>query len=284
VACAGRGALVTGRWEGGAAELLRVDLEGTWQGLAAEGLDAGEVRALAVEGELVAVVVEDGALLVSRDGGATFASLAEGVAAVDVALASGSLWVRTRAGGLLVARADGATLERCPVPGTVAALARDAIAGVAALVVDASGRPTALERGAVGGTVTREVIDAPDPHTLAPLAVRGAHVAYAARRGGVVRRLGDGGDWSSIAWEGRVTGLAFIDGAGTLVAATYSDADDTTALVLVDPAGRSSVVARIGAARADADADGRVRAMAYDDARAVVWVAGGVGVAAFAAR
>jgi hypothetical protein len=58
-------------------------------------------------------------------------------------------------------------------------------------------------------------------------------------------------------------------------------------------------VARIGPARAQAGADAvpgaedglegletdaRVLALAYDDARGVVWVAGGFGVAAFAVR
>lgn len=69
---------------------------------------------------------------------------------------------------------------------------------------------------------------------------------------------------------------------GTLLAATYSDPDDTTALVLVDEQGRASVVARIGANRSDPESDGRVLAMAHDAAHEVVWLAGGFGVAAFA--
>jgi hypothetical protein len=40
----------------------------------------------------------------------------------------------------------------------------------------------------------------------------------------------------------------------------------------------------VGATRDDADADGRAVAMACDDPRGVVWVAGGFGVAAFAIR
>jgi hypothetical protein len=79
-----------------------------------------------------------------------------------------------------------------------------------------------------------------------------------------------------------VTALAFVDDQGTLLAATYSAGDDTTALVRVDRAGGASVVARIGPASGDADADGRVVAMAVDEPHGVVWVAGGFGVAAFA--
>jgi hypothetical protein len=133
-------------------------------------------------------------------------------------------------------------------------------------------------------------------------AARGAHAAYAGRRGVVRRR--DDGTWEARAWEGRVTALAFIDDRGTLVASTYSEVDDTTALVRLDasPSDAPTVVARIGPAplveaisdaargtrdeRDDGDRDegGRVLALAYDDARGVVWVAGGFGVAAYAVR
>jgi len=123
-----------------------------------------------------------------------------------------------------------------------------------------------------------------------------------------VVRGGADGSWTTHVWEGRVTALAFVGDGGALVAATYFEVDDTTALVLLDesPSGgggepRVSVVARIGPAHAEASyaeasepgeigdtveveaaAHGRVLALAYDDARGVVWVAGGFGVAAFA--
>jgi hypothetical protein len=78
--------------------------------------------------------------------------------------------------------------------------------------------------------------------------------------------------------------MAFVDGKGTLIAATYSDADDTTALVYLDEAGKAAVVARLGPARPDGELDGRALSVACDDARGVIWVAGGFGVAAFAIR
>jgi len=40
-------------------------------------------------------------------------------------------------------------------------------------------------------------------------------------------------------------------------------------------------VASIGATRADPESDGQVTALAHDEARGVVWVAGGFGIAAF---
>jgi hypothetical protein len=307
VACAARGALVAGRPEGGAAELVRVDLEGTSQGVATQGIDTGSIGALAVEGDVVAARLEGGRLVISADGGAHFVPVVEGIGAEDIALIGAALWVRTRAGGLVVIRVGGTQVERCAVPGALAAMACDLGAGIVALVADDAGRVSGLvrARGTDGGSLEREAVDAPDAHRLpVVLAVRGPHVAYAAPRGGVIRR-GPDGAWVPHAWEGRITALAFIDDAGTLVAATYSEADDTTALVRLDAAAdergpRATVVARIGptstpglAGTAGAggpeavrgpELDGRVLALAHDDARGVVWVAGGFGVAAFAVR
>jgi len=304
VACAGRGALVAGREEEGAAEIVRIDLEGTSQSLATAGLDAGTVKALAVEGDVVAALVARGRLMVSHDGGASFAPTAEGIAATDMALVAGALWVRTTAGGLAVIRGSVVDVE----PGTVgshatsiSAMTRDVGGGVAALVSDDAGRVSGLvrARGTNDGAVEHEGVDAPEAVGLrAVLAVRGAHLAYAGRRGGVVRRGADG-TFATHLWDGRITALAFVDDAGTLVAATYSEADDTTALVCLDAGGRACVVARIGPARGQPGAEGaasaedgvegletdaRVLALAHDDARGVVWVAGGFGVAAFAVR
>jgi hypothetical protein len=288
VACALRGALVAGRAESGAAELSRVDLEGTCQSLTARGVDVAHVRSLAVEGDLVVALVEGGCATVSRDGGASFAPLAEAVVPAEAAIASGTVWLRMPAGGLVAVRSPATELHRCAVPGTVAAIANanasaNQPSGVAALVVDDRGRPGSLVFGGSegAGSLRREPIEGPEARSPALLAVRGEHFAYVARRGGVVRGLGRG-PVKEFTWEGRVTALVFVDDTGTLVAATYSDSDDTTALVRLDEAGQPSVVARIGPARAEAETDGRVLAMAYDSDRAVVWVAGGFGVAAFA--
>jgi hypothetical protein len=312
VACAPRGALVAGRTEGGVAEIVRVDLEGTSQSLATSGLDVGMVRALAVEGEVIAALVDGGEIRVSRDGGASFTPVAEGVVAAGFALVSGALWIRTRAGRLVTIGADGARVPQSAVdtgPSWVAAMARDETgSGIAALVADEAGRVSGLLRAQGAGDGVLDALEVPEASRLpAVLAVRGAHAAYAGRRGGVVRGGADG-SWTTHVWEGRVTALAFVGDGGALVAATYFEVDDTTALVLLDesPSGgggepRVSVVARIGPAHAEASyaeasepgeigdtveveaaAHGRVLALAYDDARGVVWVAGGFGVAAFA--
>lgn len=286
IACAARGALVTGRAASGAHELIRVDLEGGRQVLPAEGLRGGRVTALSAEGEVVAAVAEGGRLFVSSDGGGRFeaAAVPEGVAAADVALASGILWVRTRTGSLLAAR-PGGTLERCTVPGTVVSLAGDGVGGVVALAVDEMGHPATLVRGRATGAVACEAVQAPAGRPAAWLGARGNHVAYvaASARGGIVVR-GNDGSWRRLGWEGRVTALAVVDDLGTLVAATYSEADDTTGLVRLTGPAEASLVARLGPSRDDAEADGRTLALAFDDPRGVVWVAGGFGVAAFAIR
>ncbi len=284
IACASRGALVAGRAASGAHELIRVDLEGSRQVLQAEGLTGGRVAALAADGDSVAAVAEGGRLLLSQDRGARFeaAAMPEGVAAADVVLASGILWVRTRTGSLLSAR-PGRMLERCTVPGTLVSLAANGAGGVVALAVDETGGPATLVRGNENGTVACEAVQAPVGRPAAWLSARGDHVAYvaASARGGVVVRRADG-TWHRLLWEGRVTALAIVDATGTLVAATYSEADDTTGLVRLDEAGRASLVARLGPSRDDVEADGRTLALAFDDPPGVVWVAGGFGVAAFA--
>lgn len=272
VACAGRGVLAAA---GG--EMARVDLEGACERVEAKGLGAGETSAIAAEGDRVAAIV-GGQLFVSHDGGARFERVALGLEAADVAIASGVSWVRGRAGALLCET----TLRA--LPGAATAMVRDARDGVVVLVADDAGRVAAIARGgAKSGSVERETVDAPDARVPAVFAARAGHVAWAARRGGVVRGAA-GKPVESIVWEGRVTAMTFVDDAGTLVAATWSDSEDTTALVRVDAKGGVSVVARVGGTGKLDDSDGRATALAYDDARGVVWVAGSFGIAAFEVR
>jgi hypothetical protein len=157
--------------------------------------------------------------------------------------------------------------------------------GVVALAVDDAGRPATLVRGREDGTIACEAVQVSGGRPAGAMAARRDRVAYlaASARGGVFIRQPDG-QWKRLAWEGRVTALAMVDEAGTLVATTYSEADDSTGLVRVDTVGFASVVAKLGAVRDDADADGRAVAVAFDDPRGVLWVAGGFGVAAFAVR
>jgi hypothetical protein len=291
VACAARGALVAARSEFGVAELARIDLEGACERLVASGIAARDVRGVAVDGAVVATVLADGRLFVSTDSGGRFAPAvaltSAGVAVVDAVFVSGRLWARTRAGGLvLLGQGSEPPMERCPTTGVAAALAAAVMEGkivAAALLVDEAQRPTAIVRAKDAASIRRESMGGPEVLVPVIFSARGMYAAYVARRGGVVlQKIGEAG--RLFEWGGTVTALAFVDEAGTVVASTYSDVDDTSTLVRLDAAGNPSVVARIGAAHTDADSDGRTIAMAYDEARGVVWVAGGFGVAAFATR
>jgi hypothetical protein len=295
VACADRGAIVAGVGDAGEPALVRVDLEGTAQTATPAGLDVARVRFLAVRGRQVAALV-DGAVLLSLDGGTSFAEVGwarSDFEASEIAWAGDRLWVRSRHGALRSGTALGVSPDggvRAGDPSAVVALAGDRGESVVALVADDAGRVKGVLRAgrAAGDGVVREIVSPTEPHGQpAILAARGAHLAYVGQRG-VVRRLG-GAEWTRHAWEGLVTALAFVDDAGTLVAATYSPGDDTTALVSLDPATSAvRVVARIGPSHgpgiAEDGGDGRVAALAYDDARMVLWVAGGFGVAACAVR
>jgi hypothetical protein len=190
-------------------------------------------------------------------------------------------------GGCQAVRASG--LE----PARVRSLAAEGETVVAktqdgALFVSADGGSTFIPRASTADdgaqlTARSGASELPPGAAATPSAARGPFLAYSGRKAGMVRGS-KGQPWASFAWEGKVTALAFIDDAGTLAAATYSAAEDTSTLVRVSPEGQALVVARIGPARATSETDGRVVAMAYDDSRGVLWVVGGFGVAAFAGR
>ncbi len=287
IACGARGALVCGRLDStsGRVQLVQVDLEGARQAVGSDGLDGTDLLSLAAggaDGNVVAVVLRGGRAAVSMDGGVHFECRVQGVPVADVAVASGAVWLRARSGALLSLHGSDAAFGHSLLPGAVVALATDG-SEMVALVVDDDRRPVAIVRGADGGGIAREPIDdGPEVRVSALLAARGRYLAYTGRTG-VIRR-GPEGSWQSFRWEGRVTALTFVDDAGTLLAATYSEGDDTTGLVRLDSAGRASVVARIGALRRrdEGSSDGRALGMARDDAHGVVWIAGGFGVEAFA--
>ena len=290
----GRGALVT--LQGVASEgtrLVEVDLEGSIRALAAHGWGMADPVALVLtvqeEMNRVALILRGGRLLVSTDRGLQFESPAQNLVAADCLFASGCLWIRTVTGELWVLQ-EGAP-ERCVLPGPVVAIAKDGAGGVVGLIVADGGR-VGLVRCESTGSFARELVDdGPTCRLPALLCARGGHIAYAGSKGGVVRwtlrELGarptsSSGRWRSRLWDGHVTALAFVDDAGTLLVATYCDADDTTALVCLDESDQATVVARVGAVRDQPDSDGRALGLACDDARGVAWVAGGFGAAAFA--
>lgn len=297
IACAGRYVLVALRAEerDGAvrrpSELVHIDLEGSLALVKATGLDGPDVEVLANDGTatgVVAMVLRGGRFVTSTDGGAHFEANAVGAAAADCVVALGRVWVRTQTGSLFASGSRG--LSPCVVPCPVRAIASDGVAAVAALIAPDQGGRWGMARFASDTSVEIEAIaddgelgarpGGAEPREQAVLAIRAGHLAYCAR-GGVVRRTADG-RWRSFAgWEGYATGIIFVDDGGTLVVATYSAAEDVTELVRIDASGTLSIVARVGAFRDQGDSDGRVLSLACDDARGVLWLAGGFGVAAF---
>jgi hypothetical protein len=294
IVCAGRCALVALCSEASdgvvtrPSELAYVDLEGTYGKLDASGFDGRDIEVLANDGThrgIVAAVLQGGALATSADGGSRFVVDASGLVATECVVAVGRVWIRTDTG--LLAVLAGERLESCAFPSRITAIASDSAAGVLALARDDGGhRLLATFRG--DSSFTTETLPddeggsfgAAEEPAHVTLVARASHIAYCSR-GGVARRLANGKFQHFLGWEGRVTAMAFVDDRGTLLIAAYSDIEDTTGLVRIDTAGRLSVVARIGAMRDQIVSDGRVHGLACDDARGVVWLAGGFGVAAF---
>jgi hypothetical protein len=293
VVCAGRCAVVafgseSGERQGG---LVQVDLEGSRTTLPAAGLDGSDVDGLANDGTesgTVAVVLRGGLLATSRDGGAHFQPDVSGIARGGCVVALGRVWAPSQTGALLTTSGPG-RVEILALPGSLVAIASDGGAHLVALLRSSEDKAPALARIGPDLSFSLERIafdcDGTDGKSFEPtvhaiLAARARSVAYTAR-GGVVRRNADGRWQRFDGWDGRVTAMTFVDDDGTLLAAAYSDVEDTTGLVRIDPSGNLSVVARIGAMRDQGDSDGRVVSLACDDTRGVVWVAGGFGVAAF---
>jgi len=295
LACVRAGVVSAGR------ELVRVDLEGATERLAARGLRGGEATRVLVVADAMFATTERGGLFVSRDGGATFAEVSgwrehvrpeEAAAGLDVVASSdGALWGRTAQGSLLTSADRGERWEKADVDGFVHALGVDE-QGHVVVLVRALAASEVLRRVAAGWARTAipgELL----PHSMtgaANVLARGKSVAIAIEGGGVFRSL-DGGVWSHLAGTASVTAMAMLDGSGTLVVALQGGGESGAGEDDVQPA-QSSIahLARIGAdgepkvvavweERNEGEAG--VTAIAVDEAHEVVWVAGGFGVAAF---
>ncbi len=305
LACAPDGVLTAGR------ELVRVDLEGATERLAARGLRGAEVTRVVLSGRELFATTETGGLFVSRDGGATFAELPawrelvrpeEAAAGLDVvASADGTLWGRTAQGSLLSSRDRGERWAKVDVDGFVRAVGTDD-EGDAVVLVRALGASEVLRStGSSEGAWSRASLpaelsaEARDGH--ATVVAYGSSVAIAVGGAGVFRSL-DGGVWSRVAGMSLVTAIAMLDTAGTLVVALAPGSVETDGqsavlhLARVGADGEPKVVAvweerSEGATREPGEAgdlEGGVTAIAVDQAHEVVWVAGGFGVAAFQPR
>jgi hypothetical protein len=303
LACAPGGVLA------GGVGVVRVDLEGGSIQPAAKGLAGGEVTRVLVErvepqerpgspslsprAGLVVATTERGGVFVSLDGGETFGDVngwralvrpEEGASGLEVVLVRGELWGRTMQGVLLCSRDLGVTWEKAPVDGFVVALAVDpGLAPSGTLVVLVRGvRGAELLRWTDAGFDSSPLPASVGAHSLtrALLVTWGAAVAIATE-GRPVERTIDGVHWSPLEETEGATAVAFLDAHGTLALGLFAEDDERSLLARAAPDGEVRLVAEVDGERAQTDG---ITALAWDQARGVLWASGAFGVTAFAQR
>jgi hypothetical protein len=286
VACVSHGALA-----GGASTCL-IDLEGGCEKVAAVGLDGGDVTRLWARGSEVVATTEEGGLFVSRDAGASFVAVSswralvrpeEAAAGIEVALGEGELWGRTAQGGLLWSGDLGATWKNVDAGGFVAAVGVDEAGALVAIVQALRGAEVARgRRGALGHTALPEGMV---PATLAgrlQVAARGSEVALLIEGRAVQLSFDAGATWARAAGTETATALGWPKEEGSLLVGLYDDRQERTWLARISSRGETRVVAEVTGA--NPEIDGGILALACDDARGVVWVAGGFGLMALQPR
>jgi hypothetical protein len=278
VACATRGVLA------GGTQLVRVDLEGGVEPVAAKGLSGAEVTGLCFDGAVLVAVTERG-IFVSRDAGATFAegtgwrervSTSEAAGPLDVVLGVDHLWARTTSGKLLTSGDLGTTWEIAETDGFVLAIGADDKGALVTLTCALGGAE--VVRGVGEATETTRLpgsLSSLRPGAQASITARGAAVALATLDGGVARTL-DGQAWSHVEGTEGAVAVQFIDGTGTLLAVTVSEEQDGVTLVRVSNESAARVVASI-----DGDGGEGSVALTWDEAHAVAWVGGAFGLVAY---
>lgn len=254
--------------------------------------ERGELLSLATSEAFCAAVSVRGELLVSRDGGETFESAptpaGRGDELVQVALSKESaIHLLTASGALFVGKVGELTqasrsglLAMALAEGKIAALSADPSRGLELVESsDAgaswSGRP--LEGAAV------VVAAAPNP----VVATSGHALGLGSEAGLVVSR--GGGDFELVPGCAGTVAVTFA-GEGSeapLIAAVYRETENRTYLVRVSAEGHAEMVADLGATDTVLDEDAEplacANALAWDEARKVLWVAGAFGVVALAA-
>jgi hypothetical protein len=281
LACVPRGVLA------GGVGLHRLDLEGGVEKLAATGLDGGDVTGVWASALAVVVTTEDGGLFISRNQGDSFVRVAawhalvrpdEIAAGVDVVLGSSELWLRTALGTLLWSGDLGASFDTVDLGGFVGAIGVDA-GDLAAFVRNLRGGELAQGRRSslVHTVLTWEPLTG-DLVGRLRLATRGQNVALAPEGKALSISLDGGASWTRAPRTETATALAW-SGGEYLVVGLYNERQERAFLARVSSRGESQLVAEI--VGAPADAEGGILTLVCDEARGVVWVGGGFGVATF---
>jgi hypothetical protein len=282
VACVPRGVLA------GGPGLWRIDLEGGRERLLVASLRDLEVLRVLADGSRVVVTTEGGGLFVSRDGGATFACSdgwrtlvgpSEAAVGIEVAVGGEELWGATAQGSLLWSGDLGARWEKVDGGGFVAAVCTDDARELVALVRTLGGAEIARgRRGQLAHTSLPPDLLPPELPGRALLAARGTEVAIAVEGNPVCLSL-DGVSWMRIPGTEAATAIDWQVDEVVLVVGLHDPVQERAWLARVSARGDVHVVAEVFGARPDAE--GGILSVACDDARGVVWIAGGFGVVAF---
>jgi hypothetical protein len=292
VACAGGAVIVGG--EG----VARVDAAGKVTALEALGLRGGAPSAIALDAgdaQVVVLSTPRAGVLVSRDGGKSFIEANEWRACVaredgvregtvstlaSLVMCGADLWGRTRTGAIVWSGDRGTTWARVNPALLVEAVAIDVV----------TGELVAIARGDAGaclearGTAGRLAVTPCGPLPAGPivaLAANGGRVAVGLANRGAFR-TNDAGGWSRLEGTATLTAMAYVR-SGTLVVALCSEGEGRAWIV---EARRSDGPPRIVAELGDApgthedESDARVRALAWDESRGVMWAAGAFGLVA----
>jgi hypothetical protein len=282
VACVPRGVLA------GGAGLWRIDLEGGRERLSTVSMQDREVLRVLADGARIVVTTEGAGVWISRDGGASFVAADgwrglvqpnEAAVGLEVTLAGDELWGATAQGSLLWSGDLGAHWEKVDGGGFVAAVSVDDARELVALVRTLGGAAIARgRRGALAHTSLPLGLVSSELSVRALLAARGLKVAMAIEGSPVCVSL-DGVSWTGIPGTETATALDWQTDEGVLVVGLYDSVQERAWLARVSPRANVHVVAEVFGARPDGE--GGILSLACDDARGVVWIAGGFGVAAF---
>jgi hypothetical protein len=302
VACGSSEVLVAG--EG----IARIESSGALTALEALGLRGGAPSAIAVSAEVgaeagrgpgqgwLAVSTPRAGVLVSRDAGKSFveanqwrasvapadAARGQQVTALASLVACGAeLWGCTRGGALVWSGDWGASWSRVAPDRAIDAIAADVATGEIVGLSRGEAGACALVRGKQGRVVASPCGPLP-PASAAYLAASGGRVSVALVNIGAFR-LDRGAVWSRLDGTASVTALAYGP-SGTAVVALCSEGEGRAWIAEARGGdGPARIVAELGDAPPtthEDENDARVRSMAWDEARGVMWAAGAFGLVA----
>jgi hypothetical protein len=275
--------------------IARIDREGNVTALEALGLRGGAPASIVAAREWLALSTPRAGVLVSHDAGRSFAGANDWRACVapedaargqqitaltSLALCGEDLWGCTRGGALVWSADRGATWTRVASEHPIDAISADAATGELVGLSHGEAGSRTIVRGRRGQLASSPCGHLPGSQILS-LAASGGSIAVAFANLGAFR-LGDAGEWSRLEGTASVTAISHAPG-GTVVVALCSEGEGRAWIVEARGGdGPARIVAELGDAPSNHEDEGdlRVRALAWDDSRGVMWAAGAFGLVA----